>query len=125
MALEAGRWYAAEGPGSTAKHECIFARWLALRLFSCIGKMFPRFDCCWVVTKYIVQLLVFVKSIASAEEPATQDALKILAWMIVSTAQKLRRSHLSPLPRLSQNFQDFLEKKTEFLHGDLDQGCSS
>ncbi|CAE7865715.1 RH24 [Symbiodinium microadriaticum] len=37
------------------------------------------------------QLLVFVKSIASAEE-------------------------------LSQNFQDFLEKKTEFLHGDLDQG---
>ncbi|CAE7405503.1 ddx42, partial [Symbiodinium pilosum] len=37
------------------------------------------------------QLLVFVKSIASAEE-------------------------------ISQNFQDFLEKKTEFLHGDLDQG---
>ncbi|CAK9003311.1 ATP-dependent RNA helicase DDX42 (DEAD box protein 42) (RNA helicase-like protein) (RHELP) (RNA helicase-related protein) (RNAHP) (SF3b DEAD box protein) (Splicing factor 3B-associated 125 kDa protein) (SF3b125), partial [Durusdinium trenchii] len=37
------------------------------------------------------QLLVFVKSIASAEE-------------------------------LSQNFQDFLGKKTEFLHGDLDQG---
>jgi hypothetical protein len=24
--------------------------------------------------------------------------------------------------RLSQNFQDFLGKKTEFLHGDLDQG---
>eukprot|EP00435_Cladocopium_sp_Y103_P065601 s563_g27.t1 len=37
------------------------------------------------------QLLVFVKSIHSAEE-------------------------------LSQNFQDFLGKKTEFLHGDLDQG---
>eukprot|EP00930_Biecheleria_cincta_P000980 TRINITY_DN10215_c1_g1_i1.p1 TRINITY_DN10215_c1_g1~~TRINITY_DN10215_c1_g1_i1.p1 ORF type:complete len:887 (+),score=162.60 TRINITY_DN10215_c1_g1_i1:136-2796(+) len=37
------------------------------------------------------QLLIFVKSIASAEE-------------------------------LTQNFQDFLEKKTEFLHGDLDQG---
>ena len=26
--------------------------------------------------------------------------------------------------RLSQNFQDFLGKKTEFLHGDLDQGAS-
>jgi len=37
------------------------------------------------------QLLIFVKSIASAEE-------------------------------LTQNFNDFLEKKTETLHGDLDQG---
>eukprot|EP00931_Biecheleriopsis_adriatica_P115835 TRINITY_DN91590_c0_g1_i1.p1 TRINITY_DN91590_c0_g1~~TRINITY_DN91590_c0_g1_i1.p1 ORF type:complete len:874 (-),score=197.63 TRINITY_DN91590_c0_g1_i1:74-2650(-) len=37
------------------------------------------------------QILIFVKSISSAEE-------------------------------LTQNFQDFLGKKTEFLHGDLDQG---
>jgi len=38
------------------------------------------------------QVLIFVKSISSAEE-------------------------------LTQNFTDFLDKKTEFLHGDLDQGA--
>lgn len=124
------------------------------------------------MTAPLWQLLVFVKSIASAEESAISVSsstlhrtfytvcpvlgiicgqllhpicivhipvflyVKIMQFLqvkymhCVSIVFPLCQSALFALCsveincplRLSQNFQDFLGKKTEFLHGDLDQG---
>ena len=50
------------------------------------------------------QLLVFVSTIACAEESGATWSSSVFLF------------------RISQNFKDFLGKRTEFIHGDLDQG---